>query len=84
VVIKTGLEQRIIAVVSGYLTEPTDVIPSAAAKLAPMKTSANAKKPADRSRGTVNVNSGFIIAFDIGYAIDAINKSPIGPLRKER
>jgi hypothetical protein len=30
---------------------------------------------------TVNVNSGFIIAFDIQSAIDAIHEHPIGPLR---
>jgi hypothetical protein len=82
VIIKTGTDQRIIAVVSGYLTEPTDVIPSVARKLTPPKASANA--PAERARGTVNVNSGFIIAFDIGYAIEAINKNPIGPLREAK
>jgi hypothetical protein len=82
VIIKTGLEQRVIAVVSGYLTEPTEVIPSAAGKLSPTKTSAKAKRPAERPKGTVNVNSGFIIAFDIKYAIDAINKNPVGPLRE--
>lgn len=82
VIVRTGPEQKIIAVISGYLTEPTDVIPTAAGKLAPMKTSPNARKPARHSKGTVNVNSGFIIAFDIKYAVEAINKSPIGPLRK--
>jgi hypothetical protein len=84
VIIKTGLEQKIIAVVSSYLTEPTDVIPSAAGKLAPIKTSANDKKTAEHTGGKINLNSGFIIAYDIKYIFDAINKSPIGPLRESK
>jgi hypothetical protein len=30
----------------------------------------------------VNANSGFMIAFYISYAVEAIKKNPIGPLRK--
>jgi len=59
---------KILGVVSAYRTEPADVIPSVPASVQP-----NVK---------VNLNSGFFIAFDIRYAIDAIHKNPIGPLRK--
>jgi len=72
VVYRTGPEQKIIAVVSGYHLEPTDVIASAAKKVP-------ARKPEEHLK--VNLNSGFIIAFDISYAIEAIAKHPIGPLR---
>ena len=63
----TGPELKICGVVSGYRTEPTDVIPA---------------DPAVKPTATVNVNSGFSIADDISYAIDAILKYPIGPLRE--
>jgi hypothetical protein len=79
VIFRTGIEQKIFGVVSGYLVEPTDVIPSVAGK---KRSTAVKKKPVARSKETVNLNSGFIVAFDIGYAIEAINKNPIGPLRK--
>ena len=82
----TGPQQQVFAVVSGYLTEPTDVITSPLQKLAapqppPSRKGSQAEKGAGRAKLTVNLNSGFIIAFDIGYAIDAIHKSPVGPLR---
>jgi hypothetical protein len=68
VIFGTGPQLKIIGVVSGYRTEPADVIPSIPAAVQP-----NVK---------VNVNSGFFIAFDVAYAIDAIHKNPIGPMRK--
>jgi hypothetical protein len=74
VIFRTGTDQRIMAVVSGYHTEPTDVI-SSALKIPKMD------EPAPRRKETVNVNSGFLIAYDIAYAIDAIHKNPIGPAR---
>jgi hypothetical protein len=84
----TGPQQRIFGVVSGYLTEPTDVITSPLQKLAPPKRAPppqrkgpQVKVRTDGAKQTVNVNSGFIIAFDIHFAIDAIHKNPIGPLR---
>jgi hypothetical protein len=67
VIFGTGAQLKILGVVSGYQTEPSDVIPS---------------DPAVKPNATVRVNSGFFIAYDIVYAIDAIHKSPIGPLRK--
>jgi hypothetical protein len=91
----TGPQQQVFAVVSGYLTEPADVITSPLpGPPAPPKPPAPPQPPAQRkssqaksakeqgkTKQLVNVNSGFIIAFDIQYAIDAIHKSPIGPLR---
>jgi hypothetical protein len=29
----------------------------------------------------VDVNTGFFVAYDISYAVDAIHKTPIGALR---
>jgi len=79
VIFKTGADQRILAVVSGYHTEPAEIVSSAAAKKAPVKKPNEPKKP---EHLRVNVNSGFIIAYDIAYAMDAIKANPIGPLRK--
>jgi hypothetical protein len=84
----TGPQQQIFAVVSGYQTEPTEVITSPLQKPLPPKPQpapskgSQAKKGEDRVKQTVNLNSGFIIAFDIQSAIDAIHKNPIGPLRE--
>jgi hypothetical protein len=68
VVFKTGPEQQILGVISGYHTEVAEVVP--------------VDTTAPNPKETVNVNSGFILAFDIHYAIDAIHKNPVGPLRK--
>lgn len=76
VIFKTGPDQRVLAVVSGYHQEPTEVISSAVKKKAPAKKPDDPKKPSH-----VNVNSGFIIAYDIESAMDAIRANPIGPLR---
>jgi len=72
VVFGTGQEQKIMGVISGYRLEPAEVIYS---------TPASAPLP---PKATVEVNSGFIIAYDIGHAIKAILKNPIGPLRKAK
>jgi hypothetical protein len=74
VIFRTGTEQAIFAVVSGFVSEPAEVISSSTPKSAPTKKGTHKEK--------VNVNSGFIIAFDISYAMKAIHNSPIGPLRK--
>jgi hypothetical protein len=84
VVFDTGPRQKIFAVVSGYRTESTDVIPVPV----PSERPPNANNPTgSQSSGlpnpvqykpVVNVNSGFIYAFDISYALDAIKKNPIG------
>jgi hypothetical protein len=68
VTLGTGTNLRIVAVVSGYHTEPTDVI-------------RGDPRAAKGAKDTVNVNSGFIIAYDISCAVDLIEKNPIGPQR---
>ena len=78
VIFRTGADQRIFAVISGYHTEPADVIFSSSTNKSARQTPA----PPPRPKGTVNVNSGFIIAYGINYATDAIKKNPIGPLRQ--
>jgi hypothetical protein len=82
VIFRTGPDQRIMAVVSGYHLEPTEVISTAASKS--VSNGVQTHEPAPRSKGTVNLNSGFIISYDISYAIDAIHKNPIGPLRESK
>ena len=78
VIFRTGADQRIFAVISGYHTEPADVIFSSSVNKSVRQTPV----PPPRPKGTVNVNSGFIIAYGINYATDAIKKNPIGPLRQ--
>jgi hypothetical protein len=67
VIFGTGAQLKIAGVVSGYRAEPTEVIPS---------------DPAVKPNATVNVNSGFFTAYDIFYAMDAIHKNPVGPIRQ--
>jgi len=71
----TGAEQRIVAVISGYHTESAEVIAAVANRpnMAPA--------PEKHRKQVANVNSGFILAFGMQFAIDAIQKNPIGPLR---
>jgi trypsin-like peptidase len=69
VIFRTGAEQKIGAVISGYHTEPADVV-SSLTQIGP------AKNP---HKKVANVNSGFIIAYPIQPAVDAIRKNPIGP-----
>jgi hypothetical protein len=76
VIVNTFGAQRIMAVVSGYITDPEDVIDSSRTRRHPTSQTAPSH-PKQR----VDANSGFIVAFDIIYAIEAINKNPIGPLR---
>jgi len=68
VFISTGSNLQVAAIVSGYWMEPTEVI-----KGKPV--------PAADPKDVVNVNSGFILAYDINIAADLIKKNPIGPLR---
>lgn len=79
VVFSTGSQQKIMAVVSAYVTEPADVISSLS------KTSSMVHRQPDKmakpKKQIVELNSGFILAYDIQYALQAIQKSPIGPLR---
>jgi hypothetical protein len=71
VILGTGNDLKIVAVISGYQLEPTEVIRG------DPKASAGPKD-------TVNVNTGFIIAYDISHAVDLIKKNPNGPVRAEK
>jgi hypothetical protein len=68
VIFGTGVQQKILGVISGYHTEPAEVIYSITVPPPP--------------RASVELNSGFIIAYDVVHAINAIRKNPIGPVRK--
>jgi Trypsin-like peptidase domain len=74
VIYQTGPEQKIIAVISGIVTEPSEVLPSIVAKI-PLESSP------EHHKEKVNANSGFIVAYSIDPAVEAIRKNPIGPLR---
>jgi hypothetical protein len=80
-----GLQQKIFGVISGYYAEPAEVVPYDSGKLTPenMHHQEPASQPDNsaHTREKVDVNSGFILAFDISYATDGIKKNPIGPLR---
>ena len=70
VILGTGNDLKIVAVISGYVQEPTDVIRG------------DGKAEADAAaKGKVNLNSGFILAYDISHAVDLIKKNPTGPAR---
>jgi hypothetical protein len=71
VFIGTGKDLKIVGVVSGYWLEPTEVI-----KGKPV--------PAADPKDVVNVNTGFILAYDIKIANDLIKKNPIGPTRQAK
>ena len=77
VIFRTGADQRIMAVVSGYVAESTEVITSHSRKPAPGSEETQTTPPTEK----VSVNSGFIMAYDISYAVEAARKNPIGPLR---
>ena len=85
VIYLTGLQQQVFAVVSGYRAEPTDVISSPVQTPpkppVPQRKSSQAATKKVETKQVVNVNSGFIFAYDIKHAIDAIQKNPLGPLR---
>lgn len=80
VVFRTGPDQKIMAVVSGYVTEPADVISSGARKA----VTKSSQTTVQATWLKANVNSGFIIAYDIHYVVDAIQMHPIGALRNAR
>ena len=90
VMIRTGPEQKIFAVISGYVTEPAEVVQSASDKPVLIKKPPRIKKTSNESghaahaREMVNVNSGFIIAYGINHATNVIHEHPIGPLRKPK
>src|ERR1035437_8924420 len=63
VIFRTGPDQRIMAVVSGYIIEPTAVTSSGLDKSG--RKSPNKTTLATQRKQTVDVNSGFIISYDI-------------------
>jgi hypothetical protein len=74
VLYQTGPDQKIMGVISGYMQEPAEVLPSAQRLRRPLQAPPN--RP-----GHVNLNSGFIVAYFIDPVIAAIRKNPIGPQR---
>jgi hypothetical protein len=84
----TGANQKVFAVISGFHQEPLEVLPAPSPDKSqtssiPPSPKLQGKKPKPPEKGIVNVNSGFIIAFDIGPAIKAIQGNPTGPFRPE-
>jgi hypothetical protein len=80
VVFQTGPAQQIIAVISGFMTEPIEVKPLS--EITPPQSGAT-NNPSDQPhpKEAALANTGFFFAYDIAYAIDAIKKNPIGPKR---
>ena len=81
VIVNTGTEQKIIAVVSGYESQNSDVIsiPVKEKPPVPKPTSTKSEKPS-KQKNVVQTNTGLIFAFDTSSALDVIRKNPIGPL----
>lgn len=85
-----GSHQKIMAVISGYLNEDAPVTvaslkpnaPSGAPQAPPKGEQGVDAKKEDALVGTAQTNSGLIVAFDIGLAVDAIKQNPVGPLLK--
>lgn len=84
----TGPNQRVFAVISGFHQEPLEVLPAPppgdkhtnSIPPSPKLPGAESKEP---GKEIVNANSGFILAFGIDPAIQAIRNNPIGPLRPQ-
>lgn len=77
--------QYIFAVISGYQPEPVEVVPveenkSTPKSVQPQKPKAQPKTD-QHPKEKVDVNSGFIFAYDFKYVIDAVRRNPFGPLR---
>lgn len=84
----TGPNQEVFAVISGFHTEPLEVLPDphsgeSRTSVIPAAPKLPGQKPDKPIKEIVNANSGFILAYDIGPAIKAIQNNPIGPLRPE-
>lgn len=80
VVFHTGPDQRILAVVSGFVPEYGEVVsipvPSTPTKSNSGSTAAKPKTPAQNKKNVVGMNTGIISAYDAQYAIDAIKLHP--------
>jgi hypothetical protein len=83
----TGPDQKVIAVISGFYQDVLEVLPTTSSD---RKTTGNVPPPPKLPSGKgkqsvkqiVKANSGFIVAFNIQPAIEAIRGNPIGPLRR--
>lgn len=94
VLMNTGPQQEVFAIISGYRTEPTEVL--TVPQAIPNPSGIKLKKPKTKdgkalssspafdanAKEYVKVNSGFVVAYDINYALAAIRKNPVGPLRQ--
>lgn len=80
----TGPNQKVFAVISGYYTEPLEVLPEAARNaqtgFVPPPPPLPGDAPPQHPKQVVNANSGFIVSFDLDAVIKAIRANPIGPL----
>ncbi|MGB9010623.1 MAG: trypsin-like peptidase domain-containing protein [Candidatus Acidiferrales bacterium] len=76
-------QQRIVGVISGYQTDLAAVVPTLA--IAPQVSKSRSKQSktsaAEPLKEGVRINNGFIIAYPVAYALEAIHKNPIGALR---
>jgi hypothetical protein len=84
VLIGTGANQKVFAVISGYHQEPLEVLqaPSSGAETSfvPPPPALPGHDATEPQKQIVNANSGFIIAFSLDPVIKAIRANPIGPL----
>lgn len=83
VIAQTGTAQVIFGVISGFISEPSDVIsvPETLPPQGQKPTSVeSAPNKSEKRKNVVNLNSGIVFATDATYALEAIKKNPIGPV----
>jgi hypothetical protein len=81
VIWKTGAEQQIIGVISGYYKDRADVVALVQAQGSNDITPTPLVQAQGSNKVVAQVNSGLFIATSIQLAVDAIRENPIGPLR---
>lgn len=82
VIWKTGDEQQIIGVISGYYKERADVVALVQAQGSNDITPTPLVQAQGSNEVVAQVNSGLFIATSIKLAVDAIRRNPIGPPRQ--
>jgi hypothetical protein len=85
VITGNGTSQEVFAVISGFHTEPLEVLPAPEGTQAyvspiPSPPPLPGQKSKPGTKQIVESNSGLIYAYDITPAIKAIRANPIGPL----